>query len=491
MLYTFTAVPGLIQKSGILQIGQRRYRMKVKTPEFWDYKKTDAFFKKLEKLFINNKNRLNLLAVSTSFSVSGGRFSFFMNEEEHKGLGLKESRTALKDILPIDWPGVRFRVFGEGNIGNTGDMQGISVNLSADDSALIEPYINEFADQLRLINEITSVNTEFEKGQKELIFEPDLEACENYGVSPSDIARYISFSSRGTKAGWFDTPKGEYEVTLRMHKRDVKSLGQIKNFLIPSTSVSDGIPLERLVKSRYRHGPESITRKQGRAVISVNIECASEKLDIVKKKIKEISRAVNLPPGCEIQFDPAFDKSDEALRVIFSTLGIAFILIYFIMASLFESLFQPFVIIFTFPFGAFGVIWTLFLTDTPFDIMSGCGALILAGIVVNNAIVLIDSINSHRKTGLERFAAVKEAALLRLRPVLMTGLTTVFGLIPMLIGGATQASKIYSGLARAVMGGLSAAIIFTLLFIPVIYIVIENIVNFFRKAFSFLFCEKP
>jgi HAE1 family hydrophobic/amphiphilic exporter-1 len=170
------------------------------------------------------------------------------------------------------------------------------------------------------------------------------------------------------------------------------------------------------------------------------------------------------------ELEEAGEESQSLLLVLILALG----LIYMVMASQYEALLHPFVIMFTIPFSSIGVIWALILSKTHFSMIVLIGIITLAGIVVNNAIVLIDYINLLRRKGMGLYEAVQEAGRIRLRPILMTTLTTVLALVPMALGFGSG-SEMQAPMARTIFGGLTVATMFTLIFIPVLYCVFERV----------------
>ncbi|HUG80607.1 MAG TPA: efflux RND transporter permease subunit [Bryobacterales bacterium] len=188
-----------------------------------------------------------------------------------------------------------------------------------------------------------------------------------------------------------------------------------------------------------------------------------------------------MPAGYSWSWDDRIIEQDTQNKEMGINFLLALALVYLVMASLFESLAQPFAILFSIPFALPGTIWFLAATRTPFNLMAQIGLLILMGIVVNNGIVLLDHMNQLRKSGLSREAAVLQAGRDRLRAILMTASTTVIGLLPLAIGGSTVGGLFYFPLARTVMGGLLSSTFLTLLILPYIDMVVEGVADWFRN----------
>ena len=182
---------------------------------------------------------------------------------------------------------------------------------------------------------------------------------------------------------------------------------------------------------------------------------------------------MKLPYGLKMYIKGQSEEMAASFKSLLFALGLAVILVYLVMAAQFESLLHPFVILFSIPLAAVGVALALWLTDTRLSVIVFIGLIMLAGIVVNNAIVLLDLINQLRDRGMERMAAIKEGAKLRLRPIMMTTLTTVLGLLPMALG-LGQGAEMRTPMAITVIGGLLTSTFLTLLVVPVMYSLLDR-----------------
>jgi len=203
-----------------------------------------------------------------------------------------------------------------------------------------------------------------------------------------------------------------------------------------------------------------------------------------KETIEELMNAFNLPAGYSWSWnDRIVEQSTEDAEMGVNFL-LALVLVYLVMASLFESLTQPFAILFAIFFALPGVAWMLAATGTPFNLMAQIGLLILMGIVVNNGIVLVDHMNYFRKQGCSAEEAILRAGRDRLRPILMTAATTIIGLLPLAIGGVNVSGLLYFPMARTVMGGLMSSAVLTLLVLPYITLGTEGVANWLQRIWK-------
>ncbi|MBI3539807.1 MAG: efflux RND transporter permease subunit, partial [Candidatus Eisenbacteria bacterium] len=192
------------------------------------------------------------------------------------------------------------------------------------------------------------------------------------------------------------------------------------------------------------------------------------------KAAERAMQSMSFPAGYSWSFGSGDEDSDQTQQELLVNLMLALVLVYLVMAALFESLIQPFAIMLALPFAFVGIAWMCLLTGSPFNLMAQIGLLILVGIVVNNGIVLVYHVHQLRARGVERAVAIREAARDRLRPILMTTLTTILGLMPLAFGNTGVGGVLYYPLARTVIGGLAASSVMTLLLVPCLYTLLED-----------------
>jgi HAE1 family hydrophobic/amphiphilic exporter-1 len=228
--------------------------------------------------------------------------------------------------------------------------------------------------------------------------------------------------------------------------------------------------IARIVEGR---GPIEIERKNRQRIIKVEGDTYKRSLGEVTEDLKKRLKEIEIPKGISIHFGGEVEEQAKVFKDMTLLLLMGIALVYMVMASLFGSLRDPFIIMFTVPLAFCGVIFAFYLTGTTLGIMSFMGVVMLVGIVVNNAIVLLDYTHLLQKRGLPLFEAVTEAGRNRLRPVLMTTLTTVFGMLPMAVSRGVGAEA-WNPLGITMLGGLSVSTLITLVLIPTIYYVLEK-----------------
>jgi len=229
------------------------------------------------------------------------------------------------------------------------------------------------------------------------------------------------------------------------------------------------VVLRNVVDVRPRRGPVRIERKDQERVVTVSANVSGRDLGSIIEDARQRLRSIPVPRGFSVVFSGEYEEQQKAFGELLIGFVLALLLVYMVMACQYESLRHPFVVMLSVPLAAIGVILMLFLTDTTLNVQSFIGCIMLGGIVVNNAILLVDTTNLlRRRDGLPLREAIEEAGRRRLRPILMTALTTIFALSPLAVG-LGEGGEAQAPMARAVIGGLASATLINLVFVPVVY----------------------
>ena len=271
------------------------------------------------------------------------------------------------------------------------------------------------------------------------------------------------------------------QVVARLAREDRSSLEQLRRLRLAGAG-GEEVPLGALADFRNVTTPQTIERQQRRSVQLVRGNCDPKRAGQIRKELGRELGAMAFPVGYSWSFGSGFEEEDATQKEMLINLLMALVLVYIIMAALFESLLHPFAIMFALPFAFVGISWICFLTHSPFNLMAQIGLLILVGIVVNNGIVLLYHVHQLRERGHDRTTAVLEAARDRLRPILMTTLTTVLGMMPLAFGQNSVGDVLYFPLARTVIGGLVASTVLTLLLVPCLYTLLEDGAGLFGRV---------
>ena len=311
-----------------------------------------------------------------------------------------------------------------------------------------------------------------EEGRPELAVRVDRDKAALLGLTVTGVANTIRTNVAGTQAAMFRDAGNEYPIVVRLRQEDREEVAEVGDVLL-NTAAGQTVPAKNVMIIDRETGPVSIERKNQERVQRVNAETEttlSEAVAAVQARMGEIS----VPKDFAVGFGNEVEEQAKSFNELRLVLILAIILVYTVMASQYESLKDPFIIIFSIPLAAIGVVGMLMVTKTPFSMQAYIGVIMLAGIVVSNAILLVDYTNTLRhRDKMELRAALELAGRHRLRPILMTSLCTALGLVPMALG-IGEGAELQAPLARVVIGGLMTSTVITLVFVPAMYTLFEE-----------------
>ena len=324
---------------------------------------------------------------------------------------------------------------------------------------------------------ITEVLNDIGEPSPETKVEIDRRKSALYAISARDISLTTKAGIEGAIATTFKEAGREIDVRVRLEEKDRKDINQVGDLLVYSNSLEVPVPLKEVGAIKQGYGPSEIRRKdQIRTVlVTAAIEKGFKEKDVLAKLSKGLDK-LELPKDYTVDLTGKAKEVRESFRLLTFAIALALILNYMIMAAQFESFLHPLIIMFTVPLSLIGVAVALLVTRTSISIISLLGVLILAGTVVNNAIVLIDFVNGARRGGTELVEACVESVFVRFRPIVMSALTAIVGLIPLALG-IGKGAELQAPLAIAMIGGLASATFFTLCVIPSVYIVVTRFID--------------
>jgi len=270
-------------------------------------------------------------------------------------------------------------------------------------------------------------------------------------------------------------------VWAQFREEDRKNRANLDNVTLFGAAGNSAF-LNQLVEYNKANSPAAIQRVDGRNVMNVTARVKTDVLSDVMKELRSSISTYELPPGYTIDFGEEFDELRHNMANFLTTILFAIILVYIVMAALFESLILPLSILMSVPIAFVGVYWGLFIMNTPLDTIGLIGCILMVGVVVRNGIVIIDHINLLRQEGMERHAAVVQAGRDRFRPVVMTALTTILGVVPLAIEGSGGSTVSFVSLGRAFISGLISGTVLTLVVVPLFYCVFEDVQRLFSRA---------
>lgn len=392
----------------------------------------------------------------------------------------------LKKRIP-QFPGVKIR--HGWNQESSQEDASLSIVLYGDDTNTLAELSREVERRIGSIEEILSVETDRERGSDEIRLQINRIQAKKYGISPTLIAGTIQYALRGLPLPKFHTNEKEIDVHIQLREEDRRSLHQLKNLTF-FTAAGKEIPLDALVTFEVQKGFGGITRENGKTFLEIKATTAKDNYKLLFDKVDKSMNGFQMPYGYSWSKGQQFDRMQESGENQKFALILSGTFVFLIMGVLFESFVLPLSVIISIPFAFVGAYWMMFLTGSPIDTMSQIGFVILVGVVVNNAIVLIDLINRLRNEGWGRTEAIIEAGKQRFRPILMTAFTTIGGLMPMAVGNAKMIGIPYAPMGRTIIGGLLTSTFLTLLAVPCAYTLLDDMRNYFKRLAMILLYQK-
>lgn len=343
----------------------------------------------------------------------------------------------------------------------------LTVEVQGHDLNRVRNLVQSITARLEREPNFRDIRSGIAEGQPELSVHFDHARLAFAGLSAPDVAEIISHKIGGTVATKYSLDDRQIDIRVRLPdaiRNDPSALAD----LVINPGAAQELPLSAVARIELQTGPGEISRVNQQRVAVIELEAADGNIRRAQEQLQQVLAEFQTPPGMSLRVGGQGEMLDESYRSLLFALALAIFLVYLVMASQFESFGHPFLIMFSVPLAASGSILGLWITQTPLSVVVFIGLIMLAGIVVNNAIVLIDRINQLREEGMEKLAAIRFAASQRLRPILMTTMTTVLGLVPLALG-LGEGAELTSAMAITVISGLLFATLLTLLFIPIVY----------------------
>lgn len=463
-------------------------RLRVELPRGTSVDETEKAVSRIEQILQEEVKELRMLMVDMGESreamgsVQGGRkelssaadfFGKLVPKDQRKRSDLEIIEAIRPRIEKI--PGlvkVNFSSQDPMEQAIMGSGKPLTIELYGDDLAKGSALSDQISDMMSKIKGVQDVEISFEQGNPEIWVRVDREKATSLGLSVNYIANIVRGTFYGVTVSKFRDQDDEYDIFMNLNKAERTSLANLMMLpiLLPSGKT---IPLGNVAILERQYGPLEIIRKDGTRMIRIDASVYGRSLGEVTADVENLLQKKVMPRGFTYKFGGTIKEQKSSFADLFFAFILGILLVYLIMAAQFESLRDPFIIMFSVPFAITGVIWGLLVAGLSFNVMTFLGLIMLVGIVVNNAIVLVDYTNILRARGIELFEAVQRGGKNRLRPVLMTTITTLFGLVPMAFSRG-EGSESWSPMGVALIGGLTVSTLITLIFVPVLYTIFEQ-----------------
>ncbi len=464
---------------GRRQQGGRQVSFWFNLPNSYGLEQADKWFQKVEQAFDQEREALDIRHLRTRFWHNRGMVHVILENADLTDVSVEEATERLKEVVPTA-PGVKLFVNWQRGSGSDAS---ISVSLYGEDTATLAVFTEEAERRLRTLDGLISVEPDLENALEEVRIRIDRERALRYGIRPEVITGTVATALRGQRLPRYRDGEKEVEILVQFPERERQGIRRLASMHLPSAS-GKPIPLEAVADLNITRGYGDIRRRDRRTVLNIKLNTTRSSLRDLRSAVSATMNQLELPRGYTWDFGSRMRWERQDLGNLFFGLGLSIVFIYLIMGLLFESVLLPLAVMPSILLSWIGVFWLLWATNTKLDMMAAIGLVLLAGLVVNNGIVLVDLINHLRSTGMSRQAAILEAGRLRFRPILMTALTTIFGMLPMTLGRANFVGIPYAGLGRTFVGGLLSSTTLTLIVVPVFYTVLDDLAGILRHLFT-------
>ena len=494
MLGSALAILPFVGSEFFPQSDESQFLIQVRAPVGTRVEETERIVKRMEDIIRSATKPGEIRTIVASIGVPGGRSGLFsrntgphtatlqvyLSDPDQRSRKDKDIFDAIRPRIGGQFPGTTYGVQFGGIVSrvlNSGSDAPIQIEQLGYDLRDARDLGRQVA---RALQEVPGVSDPFvsrEENYPQYDIVVDREKAAMAGLSQRDIAQaaLISLASNvSLNPSIFTDPRtgNQYNVVVQLDEPYRSSSEDLSRLFV----IGDGgrpISLGSVAEVRQGVGPVMIERKYQQRLIKITAQPAGRDLGAIAVDLEDKLRALPLPPGFTFQLAGQIQQQREAFSSLKFTSLLAIVLVYMVMASQFRSLLDPFIIMFSVPLGMIGVIWALFLTRTTLNVTSFMGIIMMVGIVVSNGVLLVEYMNELRRHGLGVREAVIKGGRTRLRPILMTSLTTLVGLVPMALAIGTG-SEANAPLARAVIGGLAVSTVLTLLLIPTLYLMLEE-----------------
>jgi len=463
--------------------------LKVKMPVGTALEETNRVVSIVESL-MSQQPEIEIISAQTGSSAeqdAGDSSSSIGNTGPHEGLlwvGLvkrdkrKNTDAQVLEILRRKLPkleNVRFEAVDMSQMMMGGSSAPVEIKLFGKDLDRLKEIADGIVARIQDVPGLRDLTHSLSQGKPEYQIRVDRERTAKLGLMVSQVGSTIQAATLGRVATRYSDESEEIDIRVRFQRQYRDDIQEIINIPIV-TPQNKVVYVGQVATVEKGEGPIQITRENQTRRVTVTANIAGRDLGGVVRDIRQRLGAMEkqLPPGYFLEFGGSYEQMTEAFRILALAFALASLLVYMVMASQFESFRHPFVIMFTIPLGVIGVILGLLVAGKAISLPALIGFILLAGIAVNNGIVMVDYINQLRRSGVETREAIIDGAVIRLRAVLLTALTTILGMLPMAIS-SSEGSEFRSPMAITVMGGLTATTFLTLFVIPIVYSLFEKV----------------
>ncbi len=465
-----------------------RFELNVEASNEYGFEELGEYFGEVEKILESRKKDYGLSGYFVFYRQRFGSIEGWFEKERTVTLSAKEVTAALLKDLPKK-PGIRIFQGDENRAEEAKGKAVFGVYLEGDDARELESVAERLEPLFLAVDGVLGVRKGEEVAPSEMALRIDRDRASASGVNPEVIAGMIGYALRGSQLPKFNDEGREIPVRIRFEEEDRETMVELGGFQVP-TSDGGRVMLSSLTDVEVHNAPRSIFRRNKRITRSMTFELREEQGSDIRQRLMALQERLVLPEGVTFGTTRIDTTRDEMMSMVFAA-GLSVIFIYLLMGFLFESVILPLSVLLTIPLAGIGVVWVHFLTGKDLDFLGAVGVILLIGVVVNNGIVLVDYVSRLRQSGMPRAEALLQAADLRFRPILMTALTTVIGMVPLTMSAPSQTGLSYKSFGLTLIGGMTTATVLTLLVVPVFYTFFDDLRNLVAGALGRLAPTKP
>jgi len=457
---------------------QSFFNINVELPQNSTLEEAEEYFLEAEKVMESHKEEFGLDGWFVFHRKTFGQVQAWFDPERSSTITAKKAMETVVEELP-EKPGVE--VFtGNDRQGDTDQSAAVyPIFLTGEDPDQLELVSEQLEDLFVTVEGVVGLRKSGADQPNQLALVVDRQKAQHVGANPQVVAGVVGYALRGQALPKYRDGTREIPVRVRFQEEDRESLTELENFQVPTNSGAL-LPLSALTHTKVLPSDRVIVRRDKSVGRSITLELAEGEEEATRARLGLLQASIDLPEGVSFGANRQEQDLDDDFAGLTFALLLSVVFIYLLMGFLFESFILPLSIILTIPLSIIGVLWIHFLTGRDLDFLGAVGIILLVGVVVNNGIVLIDYVNRLRTQGMSRHDAVLQATHLRFRPIMMTAITTIGGMVPLAIAGQSSIGLSYTSFSMTLIGGMSTATLLTLLVVPVFYTFFDDA----REAFG-------
>lgn len=457
------------------------FEIQVELPSATSLPEAEEFFLECEKKVEGLADELGLSGWFIFHASTFGQVEGFFDNPRSVDVSPREALEQVMDSLPQK-PGVKYFTGEETEQEEKGDQVHV-VTLFGEDFEQLEETAQQIEERFLKVKGVLGLKSQGDPSPNELALVIDRERAQQQNINPQVIAGVVGYALRGQLLNRYHYQGRDVPIRVRFAESDRETLNQLKGFLVPA-GAQGFVPLSSVTDVEYLATSRGISRTNKRTARTITLELVEGLEQEARQGIVDCQNGFNLPEGIRFGASAGQTSFAEDLLDLFLVLLLSVAFVYLLMGFLFESFFLPLSIICTIPLASIGVGWMHMILGFDMDFLGVVGTVLLVGVVVNNGIVLVDYVNRLRSRGLGREEALLKASHRRFRPIMMTALTTICGMIPVTLSGASSLGLSYTSFGLTLIGGLSTATLLTLLVVPVFYTVFDDLRMILGRVFQ-------